>query len=180
MPAFTTAASLYDGVIGELEIAVAAGTPDTAVVDWKTAAPSELRDVKCTADGVEFGTLCTDDTQDDWQAITTAGTDQCVEKWTLASPGIRCVRMASSFKRVMLTNDPNAEDINLDYRPYMVSTGWFVQTGTTTPLKWAAPRQVVDFHRFREQTPESDFNGAISSMGVSCAAIAAAVMTFLF
>lgn len=183
VPAFTTTTVLYDGVVGELEFTVAPGTPpayDTAVLDWKNANPGELRDVHCSLDGPEIATNCTDDTEDNWVAITTAGTEQCVEKWNLEVPAIRCVRLASSFKRVMMTPDPNSQDINIDYRPYMVSAGWITQGQTTTPMKWEGPRQAVDFHRFREQTPESDWNGAISSMGVSCAALAAAVMTFLF
>ena len=91
--------------------------------------------------------------------------------------------MVSSFTRKFLTTETGAitpRDIDLDYRPYQVSTGWNVQTGTTFPLQIAFPRQSVDFARFRRVTPEADYNSAISGLGVTCAALTAVAMSTLF
>lgn len=74
-----------------------------------------------------------------------------------------------------------AEDFDLAYRPFQVSTGWVIGASpSTTPLLWAGARQSVDFGRFLAAAPEADFNGAMTGMGVTCASLAAAVMTFLF
>ena len=62
----------------------------------------------------------------------------------------------------------------------MVQAGWLIETGTTTPFKFEAKRQVVDFGRFLKVAPESEYNSALSNMTVSCAALAAGIMTFLF
>lgn len=62
----------------------------------------------------------------------------------------------------------------------MVTTGWKFADGSGTPLVFAPTRQIVDFGEFNQAAPESDFNGAMSSMTVTCASIAAAVMTFMF
>jgi len=49
----------------------------------------------------------------------------------------------------------------------------------TSPYQIAFPKQSVDLGRFRRGTPEADYNGAID-MDVTCVALAAAIMTFLF
>lgn len=91
--------------------------------------------------------------------------------------------MESKFTRKFLTTESAGivpRDIDLDYRPYQVSTGWNVQTGTTFPLQIAFPRQSVDLGRFRRVTPEADYNSAISGLGLTCASLAAAIMSTLF
>jgi len=80
----------------------------------------------------------------------------------------------------LTTEATGNHDIDLDYRPYQVSTGWNVQTGTTFPLQIAFPRQSVDLGRFRRVTPEADYNSAISGLGLTCASLAAAIMSTLF
>ena len=62
----------------------------------------------------------------------------------------------------------------------MVSAGWVLDTETTPPGKMGFDRQVVDFHRFLEEEPESDYNGAMSTVAVTGSAIAAIVCSFMF
>lgn len=94
--------------------------------------------------------------------------------------GIRCVRLRSQWKRFFLTPETGAtNDIDLGYRPFQVSTGWKFTAVATSPYQIAFPKQSVDLGRFRRGTPEADYNGAID-MGVTCGALAAAIMTFLF
>lgn len=151
------------------------------MVNWSVA--NGLRDTFCSADAATL-TACTDDTNNNLTPVTGPTDEQCVEKWTLKSPGIRCVRMKSSWSRKFLTPDTTAgpgQDVDLGYRPFQVLTGWHIGASpSATPLKFGAPAQSVDFGRFLRGAPEADFNSAVTGMGVTCASLAAAVMTFLF
>lgn len=178
--------TLYDAAIGEIIFTTAAGTAgvsrDTAVVNWDANA---LRDTTCPSDGAANIATCVDDTStNDLTAVTANPDDQCTEKWNLADPGIRCVRIQSQWSRKFLSPDTSTtppQDFDLGYRPFQVSAGWKIGASpSTTPLLFAAARQSVDFGRFIRGAPESDFNGATTGMGVTCASLAAAVMTFLF
>lgn len=111
-----------------------------------------------------------------WTTTTGPTDDQCVEKWTLAAPAIRCVRLASSASRPFTTTDTGQRDFDLGYRPFMISAGWVFESQAAAPQKMAFDRQVVDFGDFLRPAPESDFNSAMT-MGATCAAITAAVLT---
>jgi len=52
-----------------------------------------------------------------------ASDEQCVEKWNLASPLIRCVRMEGNFSRPFITTD-TANDLDIRYGPMSVTAGW--------------------------------------------------------
>ena len=88
--------------------------------------------------------------------------------------------MKSTVKRLFETTDANSQDMFFAYRPFMVSAGWVVASATTSPLKMEFTRQVVDFGEFLKAAPESNWNGALGNMTVTCATLAAAVMTFMF
>ena len=148
----------YDGVVANIAIVTAGGsagsTKDTAVFDWTG---SNLADSKCTGEDLAN---CTDDTAASQWSSTTTG-NQCTEIWNLTDPHIRCVRVQSTGTRKFLTDDTNAEDIDLAYRPFMVTAGWEITTTTaTTTFTQKFTRQVVDFEEFLQAAPESNFNGA--------------------
>ena len=136
-----TGTTLYDGCIGKLTMATTGGTAgvsrDQVLVKWANDAATDLTDVYCSANavtGAAISTKCNDDTgatpagDDNWTQVTAIGAEHCVEKWNLADPEIRCVRMLSQIKRTFLTTDssPANTDIDLDYRPYTMYVGWEV------------------------------------------------------
>lgn len=53
--------------------------------------------------------------------------------------------MEASFKRLFESTDANSEDFYFGYRPFMVSTGWTIETYTSAPQVMQFTRQVVDF-----------------------------------
>ena len=124
---------LYDAAVADILITTTAGTAtvsrDLAVFDWDGDA---LSDSYCTAEHSPTS-VCTNDTTNDWTTTTTG--DQCVEKWDIVDPAIRCVRMKSTMKRLFRTTDANSQDFYFAYRPFMVSAGWVIASAITTPLK---------------------------------------------
>lgn len=115
----------------------AAGPPHTAVVEWDDGL-LELSDRVCTVEGTPDTTNCpADTTTDEWTTTTTG--EQCVEKWNLLEPAIRCVRIENTFARRFKTEDDgntsNNQDIKFEYRSYAVTAGWVFAAGSTSPLK---------------------------------------------
>merc|ERR1712032_126880 len=95
---------------------------DGVVVTWDDT--DKLVDANCSTEHNYSG--CSNDTTNNWTKITGDSDEQCVEKWDIVDPHIRCVRMKSSGKRTFLTTDTNPEDIDLGYRPFSVSAGWLI------------------------------------------------------
>ena len=86
---------LFDAVIGDITITTAAGPPHTAVFTWDA---DGIADAKCTAVGDSINAAnCVNDADNAYTTTTTG--EQCVEKWNLATPAIRCVRVKNNFKR---------------------------------------------------------------------------------
>ena len=154
-------------MIGDISIAVAAGTPDTAVFTWDT---DGIADAKCAAINNPTVANCPNDVLNAYTSTTTG--DQCIEKWELANNAIRCVRVRNSFSRPFLTTDTNAVDMDLGYRPFEVVAGWVHASQATAPLKMDFASQRVDFGRFLKPTPEADYNGAIKGLALTCSLVA--------
>ena len=58
--------------------------------------------------------------------------------------------------------DTNSEKFDLAYRPFDVGAGWDFGSGASAPTLMNFARQTVDYGRFLEGEPESDYNGANS------------------
>lgn len=163
-------------MVGNVVVTCTAGTPNTCTFDYSSG--DKVQDSNCTAFN-DITTCSNDSGTNDVSTSLADNTQQCIEFWNLASPDIQCVRMQGNFSRPFVTTD-TANDIDIRYGPMMVSAGWKIAGQTTVPLESKFDRQIVDFGRFLRPAPESDYNGAVSSMGISCAAVAAAVVTFMF
>ena len=143
-----------------------------------TWAAGGIADAKCTtATYGNGGANCTNDALNAYTSTTTG--DQCVEKWSLPNQEIRCVRVKNTFSRPFLTTDTNAVDFDLGYRPFRILAGWEIADQLASPLKMDFPGQAVDFSRFLRPTPESDYNGAVSSLSLTCGLVAG-VLAYMF
>ena len=78
------------------------------------------------------------------------------------------------FKR----EDSSNEKFDLAYRPFDVGAGWDFGSASAAPTLMNFARQTVDYGRFLEGEPESDYNGAYSATLGS--ALLAAILTQLW
>ena len=71
-----------------------------------------------------------------------------------------------------------AQYFDFGYRPFDVGAGYNIGSATAAPEVMDFDRQTVDYGRFLEGTPESDYNGA---NGVALGfALVAAILTQLW
>ena len=165
----------YDAVVGYLDITTNRGPPHTAVFTW---AAGGIADAKCTdPTWGNAGANCSVDALNAYTTTTTG--EQCVQKWSLANQEIRCVQIKNTFSRPFLTTDTNAVDFDLGYRPFQVLAGWEIADQLSASLKLDFTAQAVDFGRFLRPTPEADYNGAVSSLSLTCGLVAG-VLAYMF
>ena len=123
----------------------------------------------------DISTALTADTVNDVTSTTAAS---CTETWKLASAYSQCVRIQSSMTMLFKREDTNSEDFDLAYRPFDVGAGWNVGSAVAAPTMMNFSRQTVDYARFLEGEPESDYNGAYSvTLG---SALVAAILSQLW
>ena len=77
-----------------------------------------------------------------------------------------------------ITDNSETEKFDLGYRPFDVGAGWDFGSASAAPEVMDFDRQTVDYGRFLEGEPESDYNGA---NGVALGfALVAAILTQLW
>ena len=117
-------------------------------------------------------------TADTVNDVTSTTAASCTESWKLADAYSRCVRIQSAMTMLFKREDTNSENFDLAYRPFDVGAGWDFGSAVAAPTLMHFARQTVDYGRFLEGEPESDYNGAYSATLGS--ALLAAILTQLW